>query len=345
MRLPLSRLLIFAFAATPFILVNAQQTAEKQAPTSEQVFKNIQVFKGVPASDLIPSMEFMSASLKYECSDCHDAKDFSVETPAKETTRKMVILQRDINDTHFSGRTEVTCYTCHGGKEKPEITPLPVGVTLRHPRMDPAPRPADLFAKHIAASGKSSAALVRVGTLTAPNDATHKVETAPLEFIQAPGGKFRMVSGSRKVGSNGAVTWYGTDPMADEPAFIFSRIGKSWIGSDVFAGLEGPAVYGKETIGKSQTAVVRASRPSTVSTQELYFDTKTNLLVRLMNARRSSLGTVVSTIDYSNYKKVDGMQVPMKVVMTFAGGQQWIMEFKSAKVDPSVSDSVFKVGG
>ena len=62
--------------------------------------------------------------------------------------------------------------------------------------------------------------------------------------------------------------------------------------------------------------------------------------------KRSSLGTVVSSIDYSNYKTVNGMKVPMKVVVTFAGNsQKWVMDFKSAKVDPSVADTAFKVGG
>ena len=72
------------------VYASAQQPA--QGPTSEQVFKNITVFKGVPADDLIPAMEFMAASLHYECDDCHNPQDFSAETRGKEIGRKMILM-------------------------------------------------------------------------------------------------------------------------------------------------------------------------------------------------------------------------------------------------------------
>jgi hypothetical protein len=46
-------------------------------------------------------------------------------------------------------------------------------------------------------------------------------------------------------------------------------------------------------------------------------------------------------VEYANYKSVGGSKVPMKVVMTFAGNEQWAMEFKSAKAGP-IEDSIFK---
>ena len=72
------------------VYASAQQPA--QGPTSEQVFKNITVFKGVPADDLIPAMEFMAASLHSECDDCHNPQDFSAETRGKEIGRKMILM-------------------------------------------------------------------------------------------------------------------------------------------------------------------------------------------------------------------------------------------------------------
>jgi len=35
--------------------------------TTEQVYKNIQVLKGVPAEQLIPAMQFVTASLGVQC--------------------------------------------------------------------------------------------------------------------------------------------------------------------------------------------------------------------------------------------------------------------------------------
>lgn len=342
-RLPFS--VALALGAASFCMVGFQDAAPAQPQNCEQVFKNIQVFKGVPANDLIPSMEFMAASMKMECTGCHDPKDYAAETRAKDTARRMILMQREINEKHFNNRPEVTCYTCHHGKEHPDALPIPEGVSLRHERTADAPPVADLFAKHIAGVGKPSGAIVRTGTLTAPNDATHKPETLPLEFIQADGGKFRLVSGERKVGSNGTQAWYGNNPMFDEPAAIFGRLGRAWQGENAFAGLERTTVSGKDKIGKTATLSVRGNRASTMSTEDLSFDAKSGLLMRLVNVRRCSLGTVVTAIDYQNYKNVGGVKTPMRVVLSFAGGEQWIMDFKSAKVDPKIDPKVFEVGG
>src|SRR5215510_12762665 len=76
---------------------NAQtiQTPQATAPaptekTVEQVRKNIQVLKGMPDSQLVPTMNFISASLGVRCNFCHvnqaDTWDFvSDEKPEKKT--------------------------------------------------------------------------------------------------------------------------------------------------------------------------------------------------------------------------------------------------------------------
>lgn len=340
------RLFFLAFATTPFLVAIAQQTGAKPAPTAEQVFKDVKVFKGVPASDMIPAMQFMSASMNYSCGDCHDPNDYAANTNKnKDVTRKMILMQREINDKNFEGRLEVTCMTCHSKQEHPEGMPLPSGVTRRHTRLTAAPKPQELIEKHIKAAGTQTGMLVRKGTLTAPNDATAKVETLPLELIQAPDGKFRFISGDRQIGSDGKQTWYSGAPLADEPAAIFNRIGRSWRGAGDFRGLARPAVTGKDKVGATEAVVVQGFRASTTSAEELYFDPKTNLIVRLVNFRRSTLGTVVSAIDYSDFRLADGVRTPMKVVVTFAEGQKWVMSFTSAKLEPSVKESVFKGGG
>lgn len=337
-----ARLACLAFGIIPIAIYSTQQPA---APTSEQVFKDIKVFKGVPASDLIPAMEFMSASMGYQCKDCHDPKDYAAETPVKKTAREMVELQRDINTKYFKGRLEVTCMSCHNGKEHPAGAPIPTGVTMRHERLDDAPEPKTLFAEMLQAVGKNPGALIRTGTLTSPDLETHKIKTEPIEFIQAADGKFRMIAGDKKVGFDGTQVWYGKDPMVDEPAAIFGRIGRAWRGEKAFDGLNQPTVVGKSKVGNAEAFVVAATRPASTSSEQLYFDSKTHLLLRLVNVRRSTIGAVISAIDYSNYKDVSGTKVPMKVVVTFPGNDQWVMDFKSAKVESSVSDALFKVGG
>src|SRR5882762_8220914 len=49
----------------------AAQNGAAAAKTASQHFKNIQVLKDIPADQLIPSMQFITASLGVECEYCH----------------------------------------------------------------------------------------------------------------------------------------------------------------------------------------------------------------------------------------------------------------------------------
>ncbi len=56
------------------VRLKAQSGTSQTAPApkkAEEVFKNIQVLKGIPADQLFPTMQFISASLGVECEFCH----------------------------------------------------------------------------------------------------------------------------------------------------------------------------------------------------------------------------------------------------------------------------------
>src|ERR1041385_8121981 len=91
-----------------------------QQLTAEQKFKNIQIFKGLPATELDPAMAFISGSLGVRCSYCHIANQFDKDDrPAKLAARRMIQMVFDLNKGNFNGQPEVTCYTCHRGKRTP----------------------------------------------------------------------------------------------------------------------------------------------------------------------------------------------------------------------------------
>ena len=107
------------------VLAVAQQPA--QGPrTAAQAYKNIQVLKDIPNTQLIPTMRFISTALGVECEFCHMG-DRSADTPNKNTARKMMAMMMSINNTSFNGRMNVTCYTCHHGNSSPVATPTPTG--------------------------------------------------------------------------------------------------------------------------------------------------------------------------------------------------------------------------
>src|SRR5882762_4544490 len=76
-------ILLFVASAGLVAFAPVGQTSNQQpaaaAPaaerTVEQVQKNIKVLNGLPQSQLIPTMNFMSASLGVRCTYCHVNKD------------------------------------------------------------------------------------------------------------------------------------------------------------------------------------------------------------------------------------------------------------------------------
>ena len=69
-----------------------QSSASAPAPKmAEEVYKNIQVLKGLPSDQVIPAMQFISASLGVDCEHCHVERAFDKDDKKpKQTARKMI---------------------------------------------------------------------------------------------------------------------------------------------------------------------------------------------------------------------------------------------------------------
>ena len=110
--------------------LTAARTAAQDKPLlSEQVFKNVQVLKGIPVDDFLGTMGIMAAALQFDCSDCHvnagtEKVDWAADTPRKQMARAMVTMVATINKNNFGGRQLVTCWTCHRNRDKPLVTPV-----------------------------------------------------------------------------------------------------------------------------------------------------------------------------------------------------------------------------
>ena len=113
-------------------LANGQAGQGAQAtrtPMAEEVFKKVDILKGIPVDEFMDTMGMFSAALSLNCIDCHVPESvgswekFADETPLKVTTRRMLTMVNDINKNNFSGVRSVTCYTCHRGDMRPKILP------------------------------------------------------------------------------------------------------------------------------------------------------------------------------------------------------------------------------
>ena len=74
------------------------QSAGGTPKMAEEQFKNIQVLKGIPADQLIPTMQFVAASLNVECTFCHVEHQFDKDDKKpKQIARKMMQMEMAIN--------------------------------------------------------------------------------------------------------------------------------------------------------------------------------------------------------------------------------------------------------
>ncbi len=91
--------------------------------------KNLQVLpKNTPMPVVLAGMRVIAASLGVKCAFCHIKGDYASDAKsAKHVARRMMRMVDAINDANFSGRPEISCYTCHRGARHPlRQPPLPV---------------------------------------------------------------------------------------------------------------------------------------------------------------------------------------------------------------------------
>ncbi len=201
--------------ASPYGQEAGNQPAEQ---TMEQKYKNIQVLKGLPASQMRPMMNYISASLGVNCAFCHvktgDQWEYDKDDlNHKKIARKMIQMTMDINKNSFQGRAQVSCYTCHRGDEHAVgVPPLPRVAPVETPRSnEPRPTPQQILAKYTEAVGAREAVekiktRVIKGVSVAANG-----QSFPLEILFASPDKYSLSvslpQGATTQKLNGASWW------------------------------------------------------------------------------------------------------------------------------------------
>jgi hypothetical protein len=91
---------------------------------SQEVLKNIQTLRDVPAGHFPSIMAYFAASLGVGCDHCHVTGQFERDDkPEKLKARKMLMMVGGILRQYYGGNGPIGCYTCHQGKIRPEIEP------------------------------------------------------------------------------------------------------------------------------------------------------------------------------------------------------------------------------
>jgi hypothetical protein len=325
----------------------AQGTAPAAVPMSDQVFKNVQVLKGIPVDQFMDAMGMFSSSLGYDCSSCHsqeihtDRAAFAITTPLITRARQMIAMVNGLNDANFGGRPRVTCYTCHRTSPSPEDIPSlaaqyadvvydPNAMALVRSRSVTADQ---VFAKYMEALGGAPkvAALTSIVargtyggfntggadlpleiTAKAPNQRTQIVRAPDAENVKTYNGQKAWVSESWRPLPLMELTAGNLEGARIETLALFPATIK-----DAFTGWQA----GSATIDDKPVQVLQGR--SGGQPVNFYFD-QAGLLVRTVRWNRTPVGTVPTQMDFSDYRDVSGVKMPFKTVITWTDGQNTI---------------------
>lgn len=376
-----------AVSLTTFGIATPAQTPAAAAPqekTVEQAQKNIKVLTGMPQSQLIPVMNYMAASMGRRCNFCHVNNngqwDYAADTkPEKNTAREMIKMVLDVNKIAFKGNVEVSCYTCHRGRNQPlSITPLPLptqagnpggprpggatppgGTTppAGQPQASPSPRPAlpsgeDLLSKYVEAIGGQAAidkikSRVMKGNLSAANGMTGTYEinqTAPGNGYEA----FVTPRGTMERAVNGSGGWEKNPQGVRE--FAGQELADLKLSMQLFRNLKLKEQYsrlrtgGREKIGDRDVYAVNATTTDN-RRERLFFDAENGLLLRRVSYTQTMIGVIPEQTDFEDYREVDGLKLPFTVRVSSVdpGNPILTRTFTEIKLNVPVDDSKFKM--
>jgi photosynthetic reaction center cytochrome c subunit len=336
------------------------QTGQKPV-LAEEVFKNVQVLKGMPVDQFMGTMGFFSASLGLNCTDCHVDESggnwakYAEDNARKQTARRMIRMVTAINQTNFGGRQLVTCNTCHRGTRQPNVMPS-LALLYGTPPPDepgdpfvqaPAQPSADqVFDKYLRALGGAQrlanlSSIVAKGTYKGFDDAD---KSAMEIFAKSSGERSTIVhtlSGDSTTIYDGRSGWIAA-PETERPVPLLAITGQDLDGMKLETEVFFPAgikqALGKWRVGARMTIGDREVQPvqgttAGGGTATLCFDAESGLLVRLVRFSESPVGRLVTQVDYADYRDVSGVKVPFKWTVSWLDGRSI---FELTDVRPNV---------
>lgn len=381
----LSRIIFHAFGTMAIGLLGGSlvhgQAATAKPPMAEEVFKNVQVLKGISVGEFMDAMGIFSAALGISCENCHSLSDKSWAdyaldaTDKKKTARRMVVIMQAINKNYFGGRQVVTCFSCHRGGDHPKTTP-DLGAIYGNPPeddLDDAVEPAknqptadqilDKYIQAIGGAPKLAAitSLVAKGTTSGygPESAQRGIEI----YAKAPNQRTQIIhtdNGDNTTVTDGRSAWVSA-PL--RPVAVLELVGGELDGAKADAALEfpgrikqaftqwrsgSPSIIGDKKVQVIQGVVGSGTpgnqTPGNQTMVSLYFDPETGLLVRMRRYASSPVGRIPAQYDYSDYRDVNGVKMPFKWNMLWLDGRESV-ELSEIRVNADIAAARFAKPG
>jgi len=341
----------------------AQSTAPKApaAPAgrklAEEEYKNIQALKGIPADQVIPSMQFIAASLGVECEFCHVAhaneKD---DKKPKVTARKMINMMMAINKDNFEGHRVVTCYSCHRGATDPVATPILTDEEGKKEAEEgkksgeakaALPSAEQLLDKYLAVIGGAEAlqkitSRVQKGTLAAFGGEHFPVDV----YSKAPDKRISVMhlqDGDSVTGFDGKQGWLSVPGRVHMMSAAENAAAR--IDADFYLPVHLKTLYEKfsvdvgEKIDGHDTYMV-VGRTEGQPPLRLYLNKESGVLLRLVRYAETPLGRNPTQIDYADYRDADGVKAPFRWTLA-RPGNRFTIQVEQVQQNVPVDDAKF----
>lgn len=327
-----------------------------QAPevkTAGQVYKNVIELKDIPADQLGSAMQFISTSLGVQCDTCHVAgKPEADDKRAKKTAREMISMTMAINKNAFHGQTQVTCYSCHRGSERPVAIPPVIDTDApakpeARPTAPATPPTADsIIDKYVAALGGADA-MHKITSRVGKGAIAAGGKDTPIEvFTKAPNKRITVTHGESDsyTAFDGTIGWMGS---AGRPAREMSPADAkgSALDSEFYLPLRMKEVFAQlrpgrpDKIGEVPVLTLMATRPN-LPPVRFYFDANSGLLLRMIRYTENPLGRMPVQIDYADYRDVDGVKTPFRWTLSRPNGR-FTIQLTDVKANVAIEDSKF----
>jgi photosynthetic reaction center cytochrome c subunit len=350
---------IFLIAQAFAALALAQHA---DGPAAAPVYRNLTQLKSVPADQIGPAMQFISSSLGVECTFCHvQGKMDADDKPAKKTAREMMAMTAEINKTHFGGRPQMTCYSCHRGATRPVAVPpvmesnTPDTAAVPAPALAPgaeAPTAFQILSKYVAALGGETA-IRKVTSRVAMGSVIAGGSQTPIEILtKAPNKRVSITHSSASdsfTAFDGAAGWMGNTGRPAR-AMSTSESGASGLDAEFYLSLRVAELYATlrrgrpEAINGVECEVLIGSNPATANTNRppvrMYFDKNSGLLLRIVRYAENPLGRNATQIDYSDYREQDGVKMPFRWTLARPNGR-FTIQLAEVKNNAPVDDARF----
>jgi photosynthetic reaction center cytochrome c subunit len=328
-------------------------TSRAQQQTAEQKFKNIQIFKGLPATQLDPTMAFISGSLGVRCNYCHVPNQFDKDDkPTKLAARRMIQMVFDLNKGSFNGQGAVSCFTCHRGKPTPVSVPV-IGQNLwapssPSPSPEPLPSVKQILDRYVQALGGAET-LMKITSRTAKGSRIGADNVlVPEEVYQKAPDKLLTITRYPQVvfsnGFNGKAGWghssrEGATPLPDQ---LMAQLKRDAV---FYKELKLEELYSKLTVTgrvsvRDADAYVIDAKLLDGPVEKLFFDVRTSLLVRRYTESDTPLGKLPLQVDYEDYRDVDGIKQPFLIHWSFPG-RIWGRKIDEIKQNVPLNDAEF----